>query len=91
MFVWMHRPTGEANRRELTMGLDDLAGKAGDALNSEKGEQISDQGLDKAGEFAEGKGLGGDKVDSAKDAIDGKIGGGDGGGDGGNSGGEGNN
>ncbi|WP_068251855.1 Rv0909 family putative TA system antitoxin [Janibacter corallicola] len=59
------------------MGLDDLTGKAKDALNSEKGEQISDQGLDKAGEFAEGKGVGGDKVDKAKDAVDGKIGGGD--------------
>ena len=59
------------------MGLDDLAGKAKDALNSEKGEELSDKGLDKAGEFAEDKGLGGDKVDKAKDAVDGKIGGGD--------------
>lgn len=59
------------------MGLDDLTGKAKDALNSEKGEQVSDKGLDKAGEFAESKGVGGDKVDKAKDAADGKIGGGD--------------
>lgn len=40
------------------MGFDDLTGKASDGLNSEKGEELSDQGLDKAGEFAEGK-LGG--------------------------------
>ena len=37
------------------MGLDDLKGKATDALgeNSEKVEEVSDQGLDKAGEFAD--------------------------------------
>ncbi|MFX4285845.1 Rv0909 family putative TA system antitoxin [Janibacter sp. G349] len=58
------------------MGFDDLKGKATDALgeNSDKVEQVSDQGLDKAGEFAEGKGVGGDKVDQGKDFLDGKIG-----------------
>ncbi|NYF99371.1 Rv0909 family putative TA system antitoxin [Janibacter cremeus] len=66
------------------MGFDDLAGKAGDALNSEKGEELSDQGLDKAGEFAEGKGVDGDKVDKARDFADDKVGGGDDGGDGDN-------
>lgn len=60
------------------MGFDDLTGKATDALNSEKGEELSDQGLDKAGEFAEGKGLGADQVDQGREFLDGKIGGGDG-------------
>lgn len=69
------------------MGFDDLTGKATDALNSEKGEELSDQGLDKAGEFAEGKGLGGDQVDQGREFADGKLGGGDGGGDQGGEGG----
>lgn len=58
------------------MGFDDLKGKATDSLgeNSDKVEQVSDQGLDKAGEFAEGKGAGGDQVDQGKDFLDGKIG-----------------
>lgn len=58
------------------MGLDDLKGKAGDALgkNSDKVEEHSDTGLDKAGEFAEGKGASGDHVDKGKDFLDGKIG-----------------
>lgn len=64
------------------MGFDDLTGKASDALNSEKGEQVSDQGLDKAGEFAEGKGLDADKVDQGREFADGKLGGGDEGGEG---------
>ena len=64
------------------MGFDDLAGKASDALNSEKGEQVSDQGLDKASEFAEDKGLGADKVEQGRDFADDKIGGGDQGGEG---------
>lgn len=58
------------------MGLDDLKGKATDALgeNSEKVEEVSDQGLDKAGEFAEGKGASSDHVDKGKDFLDGKVG-----------------
>ena len=56
------------------MGFDDLTSKATDALNSEKGEELSDQGLDKAGEFAESKGVDSDKVDQGKDFLDGKIG-----------------
>jgi len=58
------------------MGFDDLKGKATDALgeHSDKVEEYSDQGLDKAGEFAEGKGVGGDQVDQGKEFLDGKIG-----------------
>lgn len=58
------------------MGIDDLKNKASDALNSDKGEQVSDQGLDKAAEAAKGKSGGkfDDKVDSARDAADGKMG-----------------
>ena len=58
------------------MGFDDLTGKATDALgeNNEKVEQYSDQGLDKAGEFAEGKGLDAEKTDQGKEFLDGKIG-----------------
>ena len=55
------------------MGIFD---KAKDALNSDKGEELSDKGLDKAAEAAKGK-LGedkADKVDQARDAIDGKLG-----------------
>lgn len=58
------------------MGLDDLKNKASEALNSDKGEEISDQGLDKASEFAKEKSGGkfDDKIDSARDAADGKLG-----------------
>ncbi|MCW4600798.1 Rv0909 family putative TA system antitoxin [Janibacter sp. RAF20_2_2] len=58
------------------MGFDDLKGKATDALgnNSDKVEEHSDQGLDKAGEFAEGKGASSEHVDKGKDFLDGKIG-----------------
>lgn len=59
------------------MGFDDLTGKATDALNSEQGEQLSDQGLDKGAEFAESKGLGADHVDQGREFADGKLGGGD--------------
>ncbi|MFT9774037.1 antitoxin [Brevibacterium casei] len=34
------------------MGFDDLTNKAKDAVNSDKGEEISDQGLDKASDAA---------------------------------------
>ncbi|MEX3563190.1 antitoxin [Corynebacterium phoceense] len=55
------------------MGIFD---KAKDALNSDKGEQISDQALDKGAEFATGK-LGenkADQIDSARDKADEHIG-----------------
>lgn len=55
------------------MGIFD---KAKEALNSEKGEEVTKEGLDKAEEFAKDK-LGDDKadqVDKARDAIDDKLG-----------------
>lgn len=55
------------------MGVFD---KAKDALNSDKAEQVTDQGLDKAADAAKGK-LGEDKhdkVDQARDAADKKLG-----------------
>ena len=45
------------------MGLDDLAKKAGGTLSSDKAEAISDKALDAA-----------DKIDAARDAVDGKLG-----------------
>ncbi|AMO87797.1 hypothetical protein HMPREF3155_07240 [Corynebacterium sp. HMSC06D04] len=55
------------------MGIFD---KAKDALNSDKGEQISDKGLDKAAEVAEQK-FGEDKADKiqqGRDKLDDQIG-----------------
>ena len=55
------------------MGIFD---KAKDALNSDKGEQLSDSALDKGADLAKGK-LGEDKaeqIDKARDAADGKLG-----------------
>ena len=55
------------------MGIFD---KAKDALNSDKGEELSDKGLNKAADAAKGK-LGEDKadqIDKARDAADGKLG-----------------
>lgn len=55
------------------MGIFD---KAKEALNSEKGEEVTKEGLDKAEDFAKDK-LGEDKadqVDKARDAIDEKLG-----------------
>ena len=50
--------------------------KAKDALNSDKGEQASDKGLDKAGEIADQKSGGGHAahIDKGRDLADGKIG-----------------
>ncbi|WP_068262737.1 Rv0909 family putative TA system antitoxin [Janibacter limosus] len=58
------------------MGFDDLKGKATDALgeHGDKVEGVSDQGLDRAGEFAEGKGLDSEKSDQGREFLDGKIG-----------------
>jgi hypothetical protein len=63
-------------QKENTMGFDDLKGKATDALgeHGDKVEEHSDQGLDKAGEFAEGKGVDADKSDQGREFLDGKIG-----------------
>lgn len=58
------------------MGLDDLTNKAKDAVNSEKGEEFSDQGLDKATDFANDK-TGGkfeDQINQGRDGVDGKLG-----------------
>ena len=58
------------------MGFDNLKGKATDALgeHSDKVEEHSDTGLDKAGEFAEGKGASSEHTDKGKEFLDGKIG-----------------
>ncbi|SMX67165.1 MULTISPECIES: antitoxin [unclassified Brevibacterium] len=58
------------------MGLDDLTNKAKDAMNSDKGEEFSDKGLDKATDFANDK-TGGkfdDQINKGRDGVDGKIG-----------------
>lgn len=58
------------------MGIDDLAGKAEGALNSEKGEQASDAALDK-GQDAASKATGGkhdDQISKAGDAADERLG-----------------
>lgn len=47
----------------------DLAGE-----HSDKVEGVSDQGLDRAGDFAEGKGLDADKIGQGRDALDDRIG-----------------
>jgi MT0933-like antitoxin protein len=55
------------------MGLMD---KAKDALDSDKGEQISDKALDKGEQLADAK-TGGDhdaQIDKGRDFADGKIG-----------------
>ncbi len=53
-----------------------LFDKAKDLLgeHADKVEDLSDQGLDKAGEFAESKGLDADKVDQGQEFLDDKIG-----------------
>jgi len=58
------------------MGIDDLKNKAGDALHSDKGEQASDAGLDKASDAAS-KATGGsrdEQIDKAQQAADERIG-----------------
>lgn len=47
----------------------DLAGEHADKI-----EGLSDQGLEKAGEFAESKGLDAEKVEQGKSFLDDKIG-----------------
>ncbi|MET4078578.1 antitoxin [Janibacter sp. UYMM211] len=56
--------------------FDNAKDKAGE-LSEKHGDQIeehSDTGLDTAGDFAEGKGLGADQVQQGRDAADGAIG-----------------
>ena len=58
------------------MGLGDLKSKASEALSSDKVEQVSDQALDRVAKTAK-KVAGGkfdEKIDSARDAADAKIG-----------------
>ena len=58
------------------MGIGDLGKKASDALNSEQGEQRSDDALDKGSDFVDQK-TGGkydEKIDSGRDAADKKVG-----------------
>ena len=58
------------------MGLGDLGNKAQDALNTDKGEQISDQGIDKAHDAASGVGGGkfDDQIQQGRDAADQRVG-----------------
>lgn len=58
------------------MGFEDLTNKAKDALNSDKGEEISDQGLDKAADIANDVSGGkfGDQINQGRDAADGQVG-----------------
>jgi len=53
-----------------------IGDKAKDFLSSDKGEQVSDKGLDAAGNAADKASGGGhgDKIDKATDAADKKIG-----------------
>ncbi|GAA2087247.1 MULTISPECIES: Rv0909 family putative TA system antitoxin [Brevibacterium] len=58
------------------MGFGDIANKAKDALNSDKAEQITDTGLDKAAAAAD-KLTGGkytEQIQKGRDAADEKIG-----------------
>lgn len=75
MFGWWLRPVPGTpdNSEESTMGLDDMKGKATDAVgdNTDKVEQ----GVDKAGEFAESKGADQEHVEKGTDAAKDKLGG----------------
>jgi MT0933-like antitoxin protein len=53
-----------------------MADKAKDFLNSDKGEQVSDKGLDKAGQIADQKtgGTHDAQIDKGRDLADGKLG-----------------
>lgn len=58
------------------MGLGDLGNKAKDAMNSDKGEQATDKGLDQAAQKASGASGGkfDDQINKGRDAADGKLG-----------------
>jgi MT0933-like antitoxin protein len=53
-----------------------MGDKAKDFLNSDKGEQASDKGLDKAGDLADQKtgGTHDAQIDKGRDLADGKLG-----------------
>jgi len=53
-----------------------MGDKAKDFLNSDKGEQVSDKGLDKAGDIADQKtgGTHDAQIDKGRDLADGKLG-----------------
>lgn len=56
--------------------LGGLADKAKNAASSDKGEELTDKGLEKAGDAA-GSATGGkfdDKIDGARDAADDRVG-----------------
>lgn len=55
------------------MGLDDLKGKATDAVGDNKDKV--EQGVDKAGDFAESKGASQEHVEKGTDAAKDKLGG----------------
>jgi hypothetical protein len=58
------------------MGIDDLANKGQDALNSEKGEKASDAALDKGGDAAS-KATGGkhdEQIDKGTQQADQRLG-----------------
>ena len=56
--------------------LGGLGDKAKDMLGGEKGEQMSDAGIEKVGDAADSAtgGKFGDKIDAAQDAADKKVG-----------------
>ncbi|MFL0577341.1 antitoxin [Brevibacterium luteolum] len=58
------------------MGLGDLGNKAKDAMNSDKGEQATDKGLDQAAQKASDASGGkfDDQINKGSDAADGKLG-----------------
>jgi hypothetical protein len=61
---------------ETGMGIDDLAGKAQGALDSEQGEKVSDSALDK-GQDAASSATGGkhdEQLEKAGDAADERLG-----------------
>ena len=68
---------GPGRKEGVFMGfLDDAKAKVAGLIhdNPDKVEELSDQGIEKAGEFAESKGLDADKVQQGKDFLDSKIG-----------------
>ena len=58
------------------MGIDDLTGKASEAVQGEKGEQVSDSALEKGADAASSAtgGKHDDQIDKAQSAADEKIG-----------------
>ena len=58
------------------MGFGDMVNKGKDALNSDKGEEMSDNALDKAGDIANDKtgNKFGDQIQQGHDAADSQVG-----------------